>query len=308
MGRKMGRLLVLLASGNALGWVGTVRAVDVAVPSPGAPGFAESWEKVRFRHDLWGRVLATHVDEEGLVDYASIGKDKRYLEYLYRLAHTDPRGLVSSDAKLAYWLNAYNAFAIQGVLETLPIDAAKWGQYSVLSVEVPGVTQSGKGFFVGLKFLAGGERYSLDEIEKAVLLRESGAVGSRAKLYDAVGPATPDARIHMALVCAARGCPKLSRQAFEESTVDNRLSMLVRAFTEDSARCRFDLKRRVLEISQLAKWYTADFSNPAYTPRARSVTDFFARFVAAEPVAASLRKDRWKISYLSYDWRLNVQR
>lgn len=286
--------------------VGATWAVDVPVPSSSA--FSPSWDKVRFSHSLWGEVLTAHVGDDGLVDYASLGQDERFREYLFRLARTDPRGLVSADARLAYWLNAYNAFAIKGVLETRPIDPDEWTQYSVLSVKVSGVLLPGKGFFVGLKFEAGGERYSLDQIEKAILLGKVGLFDGRGELYKAVGPGGPDARIHMALVCAARGCPKLSREAFEGSRVHQQLDALVGAFTRDSERCRFDLERKVLKVSKLVRWYGDDFSNPAFNPHARSVTDFFARFVGDERLAASLRKDRWKLSYLSYDWGVNARR
>jgi len=284
----------------------TVLARDVPVPAE--KSFASTWDRVHFSHALWDESLEAHVDEHGLVDYVSIGSDPRFLEYLYRLAHTDARGLESSDARLAYWLNAYNAFAIRGVGVTLPVDEKKWSAYSVLDVSIEGSAEPGKGFFRGLRFMAGGRRVSLDEIEKAILLRNPSSIGSRPAKYKGLSPNTPDARVHMAIVCASRGCPPLSKHAFEASTIDAQLGARARSFLQDTTRCRIDTRRLRIEISELFHWYAKDFSNPAYKPRTHSVPEFLAKYVDDERLARSLRSDRWQITYLPYDWKLNLGR
>lgn len=282
-------------------------AIARDVPVPTSSAFATEWDKTHFSHSLFSQVLSAHVDDAGLVSYRRIGNDERFNEYLYRLAHTDPAGLASSDARLAYWLNAYNAFAIQGVLSTLPVDDSSWANYSVLRVTVPGAKEPGKGFFAGLKFLAGSKRYSLDEIEKAVLLGDSGAVGSQSGRYESVGPTTRDARIHFALVCASVGCPPLAREAYQGSTVDAQLDRRAKAFVRDKTRCRFDKTHKHLALSELFDWYAKDFSNRALRPHAESVLGFLAMHVSDAELRESLRTHRWRISYLPYEWRLNLQ-
>ena len=130
---------------------------------------------------LRAAVLKIHVDDDGLFDYAAMGRDGRSGEYLGRLANKDSVDQVSGEEPLAFWINAYKVLALQGVPATRPERASDWPAYSVLDVAMPGVTEKGKGFFVGLRFLVGGRRYTLDEIENMVILLRSanGAIASR---------------------------------------------------------------------------------------------------------------------------------
>ncbi len=282
------------------------------VPVPASDSFATSWDQTHFEHNLWSAVLARHVDESGLVDYAAIKKDDRFREYLYRLANTSPVGLAddgspAGDPRLAFWINAYNALVIQGVLETLPADSTRWKQYSVLEVDVPGVARRGKGFFVGLRFKVGQRRYNLDEIEKAVLLQGPPRDSGKVDLYRSVGPKKPDARVHFALVCAAKGCPKLWTKSYDGASIDRQLDQAARRFVRDPKRTVFDLTGRTVNVSQLADWYKEDFTSPGMSGHAGSVIEFLSRYVDDGELARSLSEEAWRIAYLDYDWKLNVR-
>ncbi|UCC31571.1 MAG: DUF547 domain-containing protein [Phycisphaerales bacterium] len=278
------------------------------VPVPKSDAFAKSWEQVGFRHDLWSSVLAEHVDEAGLVDYRAVRSDARFREYLYRLANTNPEKVGDAKARLAFWINAYNALAIQGVLETLPSDPTEWPRYSVLDVAIPGVREQGKGFFRGLRFMIGGRRYTLDEIEQAMLLQKPQWVAEDAAFYRSAGVGRPDPRTHFALVCAAKGCVKLRREAYEAAEIDAQLDDAVRGFTRDRQRVVFDLRSRTMRISLLLDWYREDLTNPRYRPHAASVSEFLSRYVDDSELARSLAEDRWDTTYIGYDWKLNLQR
>ena len=273
----------------------------VDVPVPADSTFAARWSKADVGVDLWAGVLEDHVDADGLVDYAAIGKDRRFLEYLYRLAKTSAEDVGDGKARLAYWINAYNACAIYGMVRSLPADRSKWDDFSPLAVKVPGV--EGNGFFVGLRFMVGGVRYTLDEMEKGVMLRRGGAGHDEALI-----PAGPDPRIHFALVCAAKGCPVLSRRPYRAATVDAQLDEAVRAFVADTRRVVFHRASRRLEVSQLLDWYGGDLTNPEYDPHAKSVPAFLARYVPDEDLARLLRAERWKMTPIEYDWKVNLQR
>jgi len=276
----------------------------VDVPVPANPSFAENWSKSDFGVDLWAGVLADHVDVDGLVDYAAIGKDRRFLEYLHRLAKTSAADVGDGKARLAYWINAYNACAIYGMVRSLPADRSKWQDFSPLAVKLPGV--EGNGFFVGLRFMIGGVRYTLDEIEKGVILQRREA---RRPGYDeALTPAGPDPRIHFALVCAAKGCPVLSRRPYRAATVDAQLDEAVRAFAADTRRVVFHRSSRRMEVSQLLDWYGGDLTNPKHEPHAKSVSAFLGRYVEDAALSLSLRTDRWKMTPIEYDWKVNLQR
>jgi hypothetical protein len=273
------------------------------VPAPVDEAFSASWDRTAFRHDLWSDVLAKHVDEAGLVDYEAIGKDVRFLEYLYRLANTRPDRLRDTRARLAFWINAYNALVIQGVLTTLPEKRADWARYNVLEL-----TKKGKGVFAGLRFVVGGRRYTLDEIEKGMLLQRPERVSKDPALYQGAGVETPDPRVHFGLVCAAKGCVKLRREAYEGTRINEQLDDAVRGFVHDPDRAVFDRARRIMRLSQLLDWYQRDFTDPRFSPHADSVGEFLAKYVDDDELARSLSAEPWKTTYIRYDWSLNLQR
>lgn len=275
------------------------------VPVPQSADFAASWSKTPFDHSLWTAVLGQRVNSDGLVDYESLRSDARFAEYLYRLANTHPSELASDDERKAFWINAYNALAIKGVLETFP----KGGDpksYSVLDVAVPGVRDKGKGFFVGLRFVVGGERVTLDQIEKGMLLGNDGQRGGFDARGGTVTSGTPDPRIHFAIVCAAKGCVTLREEAYEGSRIDQQLDSAVARFMASRRQALFDLRNRVMRVSKIIEWYAADFTNPNFSPHAESVEKFLAPYAYDERLQRSLMNDDWRINYMKYDWSLNA--
>lgn len=291
--------------GMVLATLGTA-GQGLDVPVPDLKDFATTWDESGFSHALWAQVLADHVDPEGLVDYASIKTDRRFNEYLYRLGNTSPSRVGDENARLAFWINAYNALAIQGVLQTLPVDPTGWADYSVLGVKQPGV--EGNAFFVGLRFQVGGQRYTLDEIEKAVLFSNAKHMKRSQEFYGPIGVGPADPRLHFALVCCARGCPRLRLSAYTASGVRGQLDEALRRFVANPNRARFDRSKRVLHVSQLLDWYRGDLTNTQYEPHAKSVAAFLGRYVEDEALARSLTTERWKTSYIEYDWKLNLRR
>ena len=75
-------------------------------------------------HQAWDDLLRGYVDPDGLVDYASwkqSTEDVRRLEnYLAALSQADERREATSSQRLAYWINAYNAVTVQGILREYP--------------------------------------------------------------------------------------------------------------------------------------------------------------------------------------------
>jgi hypothetical protein len=280
----LGSLVVLLILGPTVG-CGQPRE---APPPNAQPGFQADWDHRNFSHELWDRALQRHVTAEGLVDYASLVTDAAFREYLFRLAHTEPEGLGSDEDRLAFWINAYNALTVQGVLETLPDERSAWPEYSVSEQRI-----GGKSFWRGLLFLVGGRRYSLDRIEHQILRKEKGL---------------RDPRIHVALVCAARGCPPLWNHAYEARHIREQLAAAMRRYVSDPRQCRFDIDKRIVTLSRIFEWYGGDFTANGFSPRADSVPAFLSGYVEDLVLAESLRTDKWRVRYLaSYGWKLNLK-
>jgi len=265
---------------------------DDAGPKEAVPikekAFADTWDRSVFNHGLWGRVLHDHVDDDWLVDYAAIGRSAGFREYLYRLAETDATGLRDDDERLAFWINAYNALTIRAVLDTLPQDQTAWPEYSIQDQRV-----GEKTLWKGVSFKVGGKMLTLDGIEHSVLRKQDGL---------------RDPRIHLALVCAARGCPPLRNRAFTGERVKTQLTDVVNRFLRDEARCRIDSEAGVIYLSKVFEWYADDFVDLTFSPRADSVVVFLAMSARDGSLARTLRSGDLEIRYLDYDWKLNVQR
>ncbi len=70
-------------------------------------------------HHPFDTLLKRHVDEQGIVDYKGLIKDKEKLEtYLNLISQNPPdRKTWSKEEQLAYWINAYNAFTIKLIID-----------------------------------------------------------------------------------------------------------------------------------------------------------------------------------------------
>lgn len=228
-----------------------------------------------FDHSAFDALLRKHVDGRGQVDYAGLRADRAKLRaYLDQLGRADWEKLKDRKERFAFWINAYNACCLEGVLRTLPADRREWRDYSVRKVS---------GFFDALAFKVSGEQVTLDHIEHKVLRVQFG-----------------DARLHFAIVCASIGCPHLRAEAYVAGKLDAQLDAQARAFVADPAKVKIDAGKRQLRVSKIFKWFGGDFEKES-----GSVPRFLARFVSDERLARQLKQAKWDVGYLEYDWSLN---
>ena len=104
-----------------------------------------------------------------------------------------------------------------------------------------------------------------------------------------IRPHYGDPRVHMALVCAAKGCPILRNEAYTAAKLDTQLDDQSRRYLATPTGLVIDHKKGTASISAIFKWYAADFS---------SVPSFVEKY-------SGQRLQGLKIRYLSYDWSLN---
>jgi hypothetical protein len=246
-----------------------VAAWCAAVPGAlGAAGPSVAARPAAFDHSVWTELLQKHVDEGGRVAYRNLAAQDgaKFERYLDQLAEARPEALPTKEA-LAFYINAYNAFAVEGVLEGLTAE-------SILS----------RARFFKLKSsrLAGRE-VTLEEIEQKL-----------------IRPNFSDARIHFALVCASASCPRLARRAYTGENLDAMLEDQGRWFLADRARNPLGIGN-VVTVSSIFDWYESDFRAAA-----GSVQAFIARY-AGPSGAACLQKANCTLQYARYDWTLNAQ-
>jgi hypothetical protein len=160
----------------------------------------------------------------GGFDYAGTeGQDrKRLAAYLSNLGDARPAAM-TADEKKAFYINAYNAIAIQTLLEN------------------PGrkITDV-SGAFNRTKRRIGGEMLTLDDIEN--------------RLRD-----MRDARIHFAIVCASKSCPPLAPRAYTATGLDEALEKQGRAFVNDPSKNLIDRSNGKLALSKIFHWDRKEF-------------------------------------------------
>ena len=210
-------------------------------------------------------VLADRGKSGGFDYKAATGQDRKRLgAYLANLADADP-ATMTPDEKKAFDINAYNAIAIQTLLEN------------------PGkkVTDVG-GAFNRTKHRLGGEMLTLDEIENR--LREM-----------------KDARIHFAIVCASMSCPPLAAKAYTADGLSAALDRQGRAFVNDATKNVVDRGRGRLALSRIFFWNRKEFERDA----GGSLVKFVAKYVADPAASAWVAGFAREPEFLEYDWRPN---
>jgi hypothetical protein len=203
-------------------------------------------------HAAWSELLRTYVNQESRVDYRSLkAHGAASLDrYLQQIAAPWPPTLTAADRKAAL-INSYNALTVRWVVANYPVE-------SIWRTRHP---------FTDPRHTLDGARTSLDQIEGRLR-------------------AMADPRIHAALVCAARSCPPLRREAYDGPRLDSQLDDNTRAWLANPALNQFVPARSLARVSMIFKWYQADFG---------SVEKFLARF--GHPAA--------RLEYKPYDWGLN---
>ncbi len=216
----------------------------------------------------WDALLKEFVSAQHRVDYARLKREGlgRLRDYTTALAQLGNQPLPPDEEK-ALLINAYNAFTIQWVLDNYPIE-------SIWSTSAP---------FAEARHRLGGKMVSLDQIESQ--LRAMG-----------------DPRIHAALVCAARSCPPLRREAYVAGRLGQQLDDNVRQWLADRSLNTFDSEHGQTEVSPIFNWYGKDFdSYPG------GLEGFLRQYAPLDVKAALGEKKKFQIRFKNYDWGLNDQ-
>jgi uncharacterized protein DUF547 len=237
------------------------------------------WDALTKKHVVW--LAGGHASQ---VDYSGFKADrpelKIYLDGLSAVTQPEYNGW-NKPEKLAFLINAYNAYTVELILTEYP---------KVKSIKELGSLISGpwkKRFFSLL-----GKPRNLDDVEHG-MIRAPGVF---------VEP-----RIHMAANCASIGCPALRSEAFVAGKLDAQLEDSVVRFLSDRSRNRFNSQIGRLEVSKIFDWYRKDFA-----ARSGSVEAWLAHYadkLADEPKYQQTIRDRkGKLEFLDYDWALNEKR
>jgi len=249
-----------------------------------------------FSYADYAAVLSTFVDDRGMVDYRGLKADDRRLRaFAGSVARLDPSVFAawSEQDKIAFWLNAYNGLTLKTIAANYPIKPSfaaslRFPKNSIRQI---------KGVWDKLTFPAMGETVTLEKIEHGTL---------RAQFNEP--------RIHMALVCAAMGCPSLRNEPYVAMKLDDQLDDQTRRFLRNPTKFRIDRAGKRVYISSIFKWFGKDFvktygTDYKFAGRSadeRAVLNYISTYVG-ENDRQYMETAKYRIVYLDYDWSLNEQ-
>lgn len=232
----------------------------------------------RIDHSAWNSLLGRYVDTEGMVNYrgwkASAADVKALDAYLANLSRAEPSQPASKEAKLAFWINAYNAVTVRGILREYPTSSIRNHTPKVFGYNI----------WDDLLLWVGSRQYSLNQMEHEVL-RKMG-----------------DPRMHFAIVCASIGCPRLLNEAYTAERLDTQLTTNAKHFFADRNKFQYDPRSGSIAVSPILKWFAEDFGQ-SDAQRLR----WIAPFLPSDEARQLALSGRAQVRYLDYDWNLNDQ-
>jgi hypothetical protein len=299
----IGLLAVLTWYGHRAYFGGPMR-FDSAIYSaagtatPGAP----------FSYDDYAATLKAYVDDEGMVNYQKLKQDHKKLdEFLLAMARLDPKtyGAWDAKARIAFWVNAYNALTLRLILDNYPIKANALVELAFPTNSI----QQIPGRWDKVQWLVMGQKLTLDQIEHGILRGQNQELGEKYGKFH-------EPRIHMALVCAAMSCPRLRNEPYTGAKLDEQLDDQAKEFMANPATFRIDRPAGKVYVSRIfGAWFGGDFVK-AYGPKEgfaghseaeKAYLNFCAKYVSTED-AQYLKDGTYAIETLDYDWSLNEQK
>ena len=238
-------------------------------------------------NDVYSRIDYTEFDlllqkivSGNSVDYNQLLKEKETLKsFTNILAEISPDShpdmFKTENQKLAYWINAYNAFILKIVIENYPVESIKDINFI--------------GFTVWLnKNLIGGEEISFKSLEDDII---------RARFKDP--------RIHFAINCASFSCPPLKNRAYFPEKLEIQLDESTNSFINNKNNFKIDEQEQTIYMSSIFDWYRNDFIDWLHKNKnikEPHLLDYIKLYYDGQINEKFYTLD---IEYLDYNWRLN---
>jgi hypothetical protein len=187
-------------------------------------------------HSKFNEILSSFTtvkDKQTSVYYEEIKKNDKaldsYLNELETLKRSQFKAF-SKDERLAFWINAYNAYTIKLIVDNYPVKSIK---------DIGGWFGSPwKKKFINIF----GKKISLDGIE-----------------HDIIRKKFNEPRIHFAVNCASVGCPSILPVAFVASKLDIQLDKAAKNFLSNPIKNKYNSETNTLHLSKIFAWYGGDF-------------------------------------------------
>lgn len=180
-------------------------------------------QEVMVDHSKWDSLLKACVSADGKVDYKRFLKQRNQLkQYLNMLSEKEPDENWSVEELLAYYINTYNAYTVDLILEHYPVESIKDISRAWTKKIIP----------------IGSNNISLGNLEHDILRKME------------------EPRIHFAINCASYSCPKLLNEAYTADKLESQLERVTYGFINSDEN---DIDSETPELSSIFKWFEKDF-------------------------------------------------
>jgi hypothetical protein len=240
-------------------------------------------------HRPFDEILDLNV-RDGFVYYAALRQTRGELDRYVASLDVPPDVLErwSRDERLAFWLNAYNAFVLQTVIDRYPIRgrATEYPPNSIRQIH---------GAFDKRTFRAGRRALTLDDVEKKIL------------------PEFKEPRAYFAVSAGAVGSGRLRSEAYRGGNLESQLVAATKEFFTTLEHVELDRGLGELRISAIIGWHEQEFSTAYATgdtrfsgrsPIERAAIGLLSPYVYPSE-RQFLERNEFRVRYKEFDWTLN---
>lgn len=275
-------LLCGVSAAAAPGGAPATRAAEAPASQASAPGDT--------LHRPLDAILDVYV-RDGLVYYRALKSERGRLDRYIASLNVAPAAYDAwpREEKMAFWVNAYNAFVLRTVIDRYPIRGTS-PQYPAGSIrQIPGA-------FETMRHRAAGRTVTLDEIEKTIL------------------PEFREPRLQLALGRGAVGSGRLHSDAYTGARIAEQLDAIRKEFVSEQTMLKIDRAAGQVSLTPILSWHEAAFV-AAYDKGAEGA------FAARSPIERAaiafitphllplekelLQKNQFTVVFHPFDWRLN---
>jgi len=211
-----------------------------------------------FSHQALDELLKKYVSASGVVNYTGLKGERAKLDtYIATLTAQKVEPTWSRNEKLAFYINAYNAYTIQLILNNYPTS-------SIMKIN------GGKSWDLSIVNI-GGKKMSLNHLENKI-----------------IRPVFKEPRIHFVVNCAAVSCPKLMNGAFLPNQLSSQLARQTRAFIRNTKENQ--ITENEVKISQIFEWYATDFGD------IKTFINKYSSVKAGEKASVSYNQYNWNLN------------
>jgi hypothetical protein len=240
-------------------------------------------------HRQFDEILDLYV-RDGLVYYRALKAERARLDRYAASLNVPARTYDgwSPQEKMAFWVDAYNAFVLQTVINHYPIHGRS-ATYPASSIrQIPGA-------FEDATWRAAGRSVTLDQIEKNIL------------------PEFKEPRLYLALGRGAIGSGRLRSEAYTAARLAGQLDAIQKEFVSEQQMLRIDRDNGQMSVTPILSWreqaFVAAYDKPD-SPFAQRSPIERALLAFIQPNLLPLekefvRKNEFKVVFHQFDWNLN---